>query len=230
GLESGQVLVFRMVGYRTQEVTFTGQSELDVVLETDAGNLDEVIVVGYGTQKKVNVTGAIDQISGKQLESRPVTNIMQGLQGVSPGLNITYGNGSPGGIPNINIRGTTSINGGAPLIVIDGIPVSDTWDMIRLSPNDIASYTVLRDAASAAIYGARAAYGVIVITTKQGSQGNQNISYNLTTAFGRPTELPDPVTDPYIFSRVLETSTLNTPWNGPSYVQFSDEYYQWAKE
>lgn len=230
GLESGEVLVFRMVGYRTQEVTFTGQSELDVVLETDAGNLDEVIVVGYGTQKKVNVTGAIDQISGKQLESRPVTNIMQGLQGVSPGLNITYGNGSPGGIPNINIRGTTSINGGAPLIVIDGIPVSDTWDMIRLSPNDIASYTVLRDAASAAIYGARAAYGVIVITTKQGSQGNQSISYNLTTAFGRPTELPDPVTDPYIFSRVLETSTLNTPWNGPSYVQFSDEYYQWAKE
>jgi len=230
GLETRATLVFRMVGYKTQEVQFTGQSQLDIVLETDAGNLDEVIVVGYGTQKKVNITGAIDQISGKQLESRPVANIMQGLQGVSPGLNITYGNGSPGGIPNINIRGTTSINGGAPLIVIDGIPVSDTWDMVRLSPNDIASYTVLRDAASAAIYGARAAYGVIVITTKQGSQGSQSINYNLTTAFGRPTELPDPVTDPYIFSRVLETSTLNTPWNGPSYVQFSDEYYQWAKE
>src|SRR3546814_6684755 len=155
---------------------------------------------------------------------------MQGLQGVSPGLNITYGSGSPGEIPIINIRGTTSINGGSPLIVIDGIPVSDTYDMVRLSPHDIASNTVLRDASSAAIYGARAAYGVILITTKRGRQGTQNISYNLTTAFGRPTEMPDPVTDPYIFSRVLENSTLNTPWNGPSYVQFSDEYYQWAKE
>ncbi len=226
-LESGATLIFRAVGYKTQEIQFTGQPHVDTELETDAGNLDEVIVVGYGTQRKVNVTGAIDQISGKQLESRPVSNIMQGLQGVSPGLNITYGNGSPGSIPNINIRGTTSINGGSPLIVIDGIPVSDTWDMIRLSPSDIASYTVLRDAASAAIYGARAAYGVILITTKQGGQGNQSINYNVTTAFGRPTELPDPVTDPYIFSRVLEISTDNTPWD---YVNYSDQHYQWAKE
>lgn len=230
GVASGATLVFRMVGYKSQELQYTGQSQLEVELETDAGNLDEVIVVGFGTQRKINLTGAVDQISGKELESRPVSNIMQGLQGVSPGLNITYGNGAPGEIPNINIRGTTSINGGSPLIVIDGIPVSDTYDMIRLSPNDIASYTVLRDASSAAIYGARAAYGVILITTKQGSQGTQSISYNVTTAFGRPTEMPDPVTDPYIFSRVLENSTLNTPWNGPSYVQFSEEYYRWAKE
>lgn len=223
----GATLVFRMVGYRTQETVFSGQPELHIVMETDAGHLDEVIVVGFGTQRKVNLTGAVDQISGTQLESRPVTNVMAGLQGVSPGLNITYGNGSPGEIPNINIRGTTSINGGSPLIVIDGIPVSDNYDMIRLSPSDIASYTVLRDASSAAIYGARAAYGVILITTKEGRQGSQSISYNVTTAFGRPTEMPDPVTDPYIFSRVLETSTDNTPWD---YVNFSDEYYQWAKE
>lgn len=227
---SGMTLTFRMVGYRTHELQYTGQDPLVVALEVDAANLDEVIVVGYGTQRKINLTGAIDQISGEELESRPVSNIMQGLQGVSPGLNITYGNGAPGEIPNINIRGTTSINGGSPLIVIDGIPVSDSHDMIRLSPNDIASYTVLRDASSAAIYGARAAYGVILITTKQGSQGKQSISYNVTTAFGRPTEMPEPVTDPYIFSRVLENSTLNTPWNGPSYLQFSEEYYQWAKE
>lgn len=226
-LTHGSAIEFRMVGYKTLEVVFTGQQQLDVVLETDAGNLDEVIVIGYGTQRKVNLTGAVDQISGRQLESRPVTNIMQGLQGVSPGLNIVYGNGSPGSIPNINIRGTTSINGGAPLIVVDGIPVSDTWDMIRLNPSDVASYTVLRDAASSAIYGARAAYGVILITTKQGTQGTQQIQYNLTTAWGRPTELPDPVTDPYIFSRVLELSTDNTPWD---YVNFSEQHYQWAKE
>jgi len=95
GLEKDATLVFRMVGYKSQAFQYTGQSELDVVLETDAGNLDEVIVVGFGTQQKSNLTGAVDQISGAQLESRPVSNIMQGLQGVSPGLNITYGNGSP---------------------------------------------------------------------------------------------------------------------------------------
>src|SRR3546814_2573990 len=98
-----------MVGYKSQEFQYAGQSKLEVMLETDAGNLEEVIVVGFGTQQKSNLTGAVDQISGRQLESRPVSNIMQGLQGVSPGLNITYGSGSPGEIPNINIRGTTSI-------------------------------------------------------------------------------------------------------------------------
>lgn len=226
-VNANAALVFSMIGYRTLEIPYDGRESIDVALESDAGNLDEVIVVGFGTQRKINVTGAIDQISGKELESRPVTNIMQGLQGISPGLNITYGNGTPGGIPNINIRGTTSINGGTPLIVIDGIPVSDTWDMIRLNPGDIASYTVLRDAASAAIYGARATYGVILITTKTGQQGRQSISYNVTTAWGKPTELPQPVTDPYIFSRVLEISTDNTPWD---YVNFSDQHYQWAKE
>lgn len=227
GLPNNSTLIFRYLGFKTQEVIVQANEVLEVKLEVDASNLDEVVIVGFGTQKKINLTGAVDQISGKQLESRPVTNVMQGLQGASPGLNITYGNGSPGGIPNINIRGTTSINGGSPLIVIDGIPVSDSWDLIRLSPNDIATYTVLRDAASAAIYGARATYGVILITTKSGRQGKQSIGYNVTTAWGKPTEMPDPVTDPYIFSRVLETSTDNTPWD---YVNYSEAHYKWAKE
>lgn len=227
GVNTGAILVFRLLGFVDKEVLFNGQASVDIVLENDIGNLEEVIVVGFGKQKKLNVTGAIDQISGKELESRPVANIMQGLQGVSPGLNITYGNGAPGGIPNINIRGTTSINGGSPLIVIDGIPVSDTYDMIRLNPADIASYTVLRDAASSAIYGARATYGVILITTKTGVTGNQTIGYNVNTSWGKPTSLPEPVTDPYIFSRVLETSTDNTPWD---YVNFDQQYYQWARE
>ena len=227
GISNNTTLVFRYLGYKTQEVISKPGDVLNIKMETDASNLDEVVVVGFGTRKKINLTGAVDQISGKQLESRPVTNIMQGLQGVSPGLNITYGNGSPGGIPNINIRGTTSINGGSPLIVIDGIPVSDNWDMIRLSPNDIATYTVLRDAASAAIYGARATYGVILITTKTGQQGRQVVSYNVTSSWGKPTEMPDAVTDPYIFSRLLEISTDNTPWD---YVNYSDAHYQWAKE
>lgn len=226
-LPSNAVLIFSYIGYKRAEVPVNGQSQLKVSLEEDANNLQETVVIGFGTQKKINIAGAVDQISGKQLEARPIANVMQGLQGVSPGLNITYGGGQPGTVPEINIRGFTSINGGAPLIVIDGIPASDGNDMLRLNPADIASFTVLRDAASAAIYGARAAFGVILITTKQGGEGRQSISYNSYFSWGRPTVLPKAITDPYIFSRILETATDNTPWD---YVNFSDEYYQWAKE
>lgn len=221
----GTVIQVSYVGYKSVEVT-TESSELTIELEIDAADLEEAIVVGFGTQKKINVAGAVDQISGKQLEARPVANVMQGLQGISPGLNITYGGGAPGTVPTINVRGFTSINGGSPLIVIDGIPASDGYDLLRLNPSDIASFTVLRDAASAAIYGARAAFGVILVTTKQGSQGKQIISYNSYISFGKPGILPRPITDPYIFSRVLETSTDNTPWD---YVNYSDEHYTWAK-
>lgn len=221
------IVVFSYMGYKQQELSLKGLSTLDVELTADFSNLNEIVVVGFGTKKKVNIAGAIDQISGKQLESRPVANVMQALQGISPGLNIRYGGGSPGALPVINIRGFTSINGGSPLIVIDGIPATSNDDMLRLTPADISSFTVLRDAASAAIYGARAAFGVILITTKQGAAGVQTISYNTNTSWGKPTVLPKPVTDPYIFSRVLETSTDNTPWD---YVNYSDEHYRWARE
>lgn len=220
------VLVFSFVGFKPEEVNVKGQTKLDVTLTPDYGNLNEVVVVGFGAKKKINIAGAIDQISGKQLESRPISNVLQGLQGASPGLNITYPGGAPGTTPTINIRGFTSINGGSPLIVIDGIPGTND-DMLRLVPTDISSFTILRDAASAAIYGAKAAFGVILITTKQGAVGHQKISYNALTSWGKPTILPQPVTDPYIYSRVLETSTNNTPWD---YVNYSDEYYKWAKE
>lgn len=226
-LKANAVLVFTYIGYKQQEIALNGQTKIDVALMPDYANLDEVVVVGFGTKKKINIAGAIDQISGKQLESRPVTNVLQGLQGISPGLNITYAGGSPGALPNINIRGYTSINGGSPLIVIDGIPATSNDDMLRLTPSDITSFTVLRDAASSAIYGARAAFGVILITTKQGAAGNNVISYNTYLSWAKPTLLPKPVTDPYIFSRVLETATDNTPWD---YVNYSDEYYRWAKE
>ncbi|RZM28631.1 MAG: TonB-dependent receptor [Pedobacter sp.] len=226
-LKSTAVLVFSYIGYKQQEITVGTRTKIDVALAPDYANLDEIVVVGFGTKKKINIAGAIDQISGKELESRPVTNALAGLQGLSPGLNITYAGGSPGALPNINIRGYTSINGGSPLIVIDGIPATSADDMMRLTPSDITSFTILRDAASAAIYGARAAFGVILITTRQGAAGHNVVSYNTFTAWGKPTLLPKPVTDPYIFSRVLETSTDNTPWD---YVNYSDEYYRWAKE
>jgi TonB-linked SusC/RagA family outer membrane protein len=226
-LKSASILVFSYMGYKQQEITVGTRRNIDIRMAPDYANLDEIVVVGFGTKKKINVAGAIDQISGKQLESRPLVSAAAGLQGISPGLNITNSSGAPGSVPEINIRGFTSINGGSPLIVIDGIPATSNDDMLRLTPSDITSFTVLRDAASAAIYGARASFGVILITTKQGVAGHNVVSYNTFTAWGKPTLLPKPVTDPYIFSRVLETSTDNTPWD---YVNYSDEYYRWAKD
>ncbi|SHO61873.1 SusC/RagA family TonB-linked outer membrane protein [Algoriphagus zhangzhouensis] len=220
------VLIFSFIGYQTIEMPVDGQSTINITLKEEDTLLDQVVVVGYGTQRKVNVTGAVDQVSGEDIIDRPIANLVQGLQGMSPGLNITYQGGRPGSVPNINIRGFTSINGGGPLIVIDGVAGNNS-DLLRLNPSDIESYSVLRDAASAAIYGARAAFGVILITTKKGQEGRQKISYNNYFSWGRPTVLVEPVTDPYIYSRVLETSTNNTPWD---YVNYSDQHYQWAKE
>lgn len=220
------ILVFSFIGYESQEVLAGSKTVLDITLQEEETLLEQVVVVGYGTQKKINVTGAVDQLSGEEIVNRPVANVMQGLQGMSPGLNITYQGGKPGSVPDINIRGFTSINGGGPLIVIDGVAGSND-DLLRLNPSDIASYSVLRDAASAAIYGARAAFGVILITTKTGKEGSQKVSYNSYYSWGKPSVLPEPITDPYIFSRVLETSTNNTPWD---YVNYSDAHYQWAKE
>ncbi|WP_162946637.1 SusC/RagA family TonB-linked outer membrane protein [Chitinophaga barathri] len=221
------ILVFSYVGYESQELPVNAASAMQVKLEPNSNSMEEVIVVGYGTQRKINVTGAIDQIGGKQLAERPIANVFQGLQGLSPGLNITYFGGQPGQTPTINVRGFTSINGGSPLVIIDGI-ASATDDLLRLNPSDIASISVLRDAASAAIYGARAAYGVLLVTTKEGvSGGRQLLSYNNYFAMSRLTVLPEAVTDPYIYSRVLETATDNTPWD---YVNYTDDHYAWAKQ
>jgi TonB-linked SusC/RagA family outer membrane protein len=226
------ILSFSSVGYEKQVhknyMLQPGEKASVIInLQLTSADLQQVVVLGYGSSRKINVTGAVDQISGKRLAERPLANVFQGLQGVSPGLNITYGGGQPGQAPTINVRGVTSLNGGGPLIVIDGI-AAVTDDLMRLNPSDIASITVLRDAASAAIYGARASYGVLLVTTKEGvTGGRQAISYSNYFSWSKRTILPEAVTDPYIFSRVLETSTDNTPWD---YVNFSDEYYKWAKQ
>lgn len=222
---SGSELVFSFIGFETQNVVVGDRSIINITMELEDTILEQVVVVGYGVQKKINLTGAVDQIGGEQLINRPVANVMQGLQGASPGLNITYSGGRPGTVPDINIRGFTSINGGGPLIVIDGV-AGAYEDLLRLNPADIESFSVLRDAASAAIYGARAAFGVVLITTKTGG-ATQTISYNSNFTWGRPSVLPMPVTDPYIYSRVMDQATSNTPWN---YINFNDAHYQWAKE
>lgn len=219
-------LIFSYVGMMAQEVEVNGRTTIDLMMKEDAVGLSEVVVVGYGVQKKANLSGAVDQITPEQIQSRPISNLAQGLQGVSPNLNIDFNSGAPGQAAKINIRGLTSINGGDPLILIDGVP-SDAIELNRLAPEDVESISVLKDASSAAIYGARAAFGVILITTKTGRQDGVFVSYNANYATGTPTVLPDKVTDPYIYLRVRETSTDNTPWDNQNY---SDETYAWAKE
>ncbi len=224
--EEAEILVFSYIGMKTQEITIGTQSVIDVILEEDIAGLEEVIVVGYGTQKKINLSGAVDHVDAEELASRPITNISQGLQGIVPNLNIDFNSGEPGKAAEINIRGMTSINAGEPLILIDGVP-SDAIELNRLTPQDVESISVLKDASSAAIYGARAAFGVILITTKSGMREGIHVTYNNNLSWEKPTVLPNKITDPYIYLRLKETSTDNTPWDN---MNFSDETYLWAKQ
>lgn len=220
------VLVISFIGYVTQEITVGNRTVIDVALEVNTTSLSEVVVVGFGEQKKVNLSGAVDVMDSKALEARPIQSVAQGLQGTVANLNIDFLSGEPGSAPNINIRGITSINGGDPLILIDNIPMSAS-DLNFIAPSDIKSISILKDASSAAIYGARAAYGVILVTTKSGVQEGIHIDYSNNFSWGVPTVLPHKVSDPYIYMRTLETSTDNTPWD---YVNYTAEQYAWAKE
>lgn len=219
-------LVFSFIGMEKIEIPVNGQSIINVAMKSEITGLEEVVVVGYGVQKKVNLSGAVDAIDSKQLESRPIVNISQGLQGVSPNLNIDFVSGEPGQAAQINIRGVTSINGGEPLILIDGVPSSSS-ELNRLSPEDVAHISVLKDASSAAIYGARAAFGVVLITTKTGKKEGIYLSYNNNLSWSKPTVLPNKTSDPYIYMRLQDLATDNTPWNN---FNPSDETYAWAKE
>lgn len=181
------VLAFSYIGYQSQEIIVGSRTVLDVTMEEDISSLNEVVVVGYGTQKVTNLTGAVDVVEGKTLADRPSPSVSQLLQGTSPGLTFSVGNNGfqPGAEMNIQIRGLGSLNGGSPYVVIDGIP----GDMDRLNPNDIESISVLKDAAASAIFGARAPYGVIVITTKSG-RGKMKASYSGSIGIASPQNLP----------------------------------------
>lgn len=163
--KEGEVLIVTMMGYKDAEILLGQKMDnLDIILHSDVELLTESVVVGYGVQKKVNLTGAVAAVDSKQLQDRPVSSVGQALQGVVPNLNITNPSGRPGASSNFNIRGNTSPNGGTPLILVDGVET----DLGRINSNDIASISVLKDASSAAIYGARGAFGVILVTTKGG--------------------------------------------------------------
>ena len=214
-------LVFSFVGYKTQEVDVNKRSVVDVSLEEEAIGLQEVVTVGYGTQKKVNLTGAVSMVTSERLQDRPISSVGRGLQGVIPNLNITVLNGDPTQRAIYNIRGFESINGGHPLILVDGVPM----DLERINPDDIQSVNVLKDASAAAVYGARAAYGVILVTTKKGQKGKVNVGLNYEYAWANPIFNMDPINDPYEYVTAYNIASNRTEGR----PMFDDDYVEGTK-
>lgn len=223
---------FSSIGYAPKEMT--GYSirpgmhlALAVKMEKDNKALDEVIVVGYGTQKRANLTGAVDQVGGEVLENRSMPNLSQGLQGTIANLNLVPQDGKPIQSPAFNIRGNTSIGQRAnALVLIDGVES----DPSLVNPNDIATVTVLKDASSAAIYGARGAFGVVLITTKSPVKGKTNVTYSVKHSFKDPIVTPDMVTDGYQWATMFNeawtaaNSYSQTPQNVNKTIKFSPDY------
>jgi TonB-linked SusC/RagA family outer membrane protein len=216
-------LAFSFMGYTKQEHKVGARTEMNIQLAEDTQLLDEVVVVGFQTQKKVNLTGAVSAIGADVFENRPVTNIGQALQGVVPNLNISMDNGKPNTTPNFNIRGATSIDynttdskwevkNSAPLILVDGVEMSETL-VNQMNPNDIEAMSVIKDASASAIYGTKATFGVVLITTKSGKFNQKGkVSYSYETSWDKPSALPD-VMNAYEIQRfVIQNAewTLNT--------------------
>jgi TonB-linked SusC/RagA family outer membrane protein len=208
-------LVFSFVGYASREISTANQTSLNVMLSENVRGLDEVVVVGYGTQKKLNLTAAVDQVTSEALENRPIPNVTQGLEGVMPNLNIKPLDGKPTQAPSYNIRGTTSIGqGGSALILIDGVE----GDPSLLNPNDIASVSMLKDAASASIYGARGAFGVVLITTKNPTKGKTSVTFSSNYSIKTPIGVPDYVTDGYTWVTMFVDAFLNGDGSFPQNI------------
>lgn len=227
-VKKGDVLEISYIGYKTLEVKWEGTT-LNLLLKTDTQTLDEVVVVGFGTQKKVNLTGSVSTVGAEELQSRPVSNVSQALQGLVPGMNFDYGTSGNGGQlnteMNVSIRGTGTIGEGSsasPLILIDGME----GNMNMLNPNDIENISVLKDAAASSIYGSRAPYGVVLITTKKGKAGKVNINYNNNFRWSQAINMPD-VADAYTYATYFNKMQLN---DGATAVQFDSERLQAIKD
>ena len=223
----GSTLKFSYVGYKETKKEVLQAGVLDVSLMESSVSLDDVVVVGYGVQKKVNVTGAVSMVKGDELENRPVANVSAGLQGLLPGVSITSSSGQPGAVPSITIRGVSTINSStAPLILIDGV---SGGDLNLLNPNDVESVSVLKDAASAAIYGARAANGVILITTKQGKRKEKaTLTYSGYVGMQTPTALPELVTGrQYIelSNEAMSAAGFSRPYDVDAFEKYDSGMY-----
>lgn len=216
----GAILQVSYLGYVTKEVKVSEGKVVKILLAPELTQLNQLVVVGYGTQKKENLTGAVESISGDVLEDKPIMNIGQGLVGQMANLNVNISNGNPNTTPSFNIRGGTSFSGGSfktgsPLILVDGVQM----DVSQLNPSDIESVTVLKDAASAAIYGARAAYGVILITTKEGSKNKKpQLNYVGSYQWNKPTAVPD-LLDAYTIQKAAMDAYTLTGRTPPSNMQ-----------
>lgn len=183
----GDILEFSYVGFLSQSVKYSNQPTLNIILKEDSKTLDEVVVVGFGTQKKVNLTGSVANVDNKLIENRPMTSVSAGLQGLLPGVAVSQRSGQPGSDGGtIRVRGTGTFNNANPMVIVDGVEGS----MSDIDPNDIKSISVLKDAASSAIYGSKAANGVILITTKRGESGKTTINYSNNFGWQKATELP----------------------------------------
>lgn len=185
------VLVFQYVGMQNQRIPVGNKKTIDVILIEDSTLIDELVVIGYGTVKKSNVSGALSTVSAKDLKKLPAANLSQALQGNASGLYSLQGDRSPGGDVSLNIRGNNSFSGGTPLFIIDGFPIASGGGIQSINPNDIETISILKDASSTAIYGARAANGVVLVTTKMGKEGKPILEvdmYNGFKYFNNPVE------------------------------------------
>ena len=225
GVAKTAVLEVSYVGMQPQSILVNGQTQFKISLKDNASQLSDVVVVGYGRQKKVNLTGAVSSVDSKQLAARPVQNVGQALQGMVPGLNFSVGNGG-GGLENkmgFNIRGTNPTGGSssAPLVLIDGVE----GDMTTLAPTDIENISVLKDASASSIYGSRAAYGVILITTKGGKEGKARINYNGNVRFSTATQLPEMMNSEMFanyFNRAAANAGKAAPFNSDILKRIQD--------
>ena len=222
GIKKGDVIVISYVGYQTQEIKWNG-SPLNVILKEDSKTLSEVVVVGYGTQKKANLSGSVAMVDSKELENRPIQNVSSGLQGLMPGVAITGTNGAPGqDAGKIRVRGIGTLNEAGPYILVDGI---ETGTLSAVDPNDIESISVLKDAASAAIYGSKAANGVVLITTKRGKTGQTKISYSGYLSFQNATNMIERMGSyeyASLLNQALEAEGMSKRFNDTELQKFKD--------
>ena len=222
GIKKGDVIVISYVGYQTQEIKWNG-SPLNVILKEDSKTLSEVVVVGYGTQKKANLSGSVAMVDSKELEYRPIQNVSSGLQGLMPGVAITGTNGAPGqDAGKIRVRGIGTLNEAGPYILVDGI---ETGTLSAVDPNDIESISVLKDAASAAIYGSKAANGVVLITTKRGKTGQTKISYSGYLSFQNATNMIERMGSyeyASLLNQALEAEGMSKRFNDTELQKFKD--------
>jgi TonB-linked SusC/RagA family outer membrane protein len=218
------VLEISYIGYEKKVVTVTGSQTLNITLVALPSALTEVVVVGYGTTKKIDVTGAVASVKGSDIQNLPVASATQALDGRASGVNIVRNDGSPGAASSIRIRGTGTLNDANPLIVVDGVPTSNPDALSDINPNDIASVDILKDASAAAIYGTRAANGVVLVTTKRGTY-NQKLAttVNFYNGFSNTTKYLKLLTAPDLYSLKRERYTndgvaIDAPWNDSYYA------------